>query len=222
MAVTADKRKKFQKFVKGLQGKHPQALPDQEAPLLDRFIFYLLLYSNPVTYAKKAYKAFKDDKVFASWMEVRVSTVREITDVLEEHKISHAEFLAPRLKQFLQRVFEEVDDTAFEPINQEIEESEDAKQRKQRTEAARKFISELPGIPPWGATYLLTGLGFESQIPWDPHTEAVLEGQKAFPPKSTLAQKKKAAKALLNDMDLDLLSVHHLLVEHAKKDLKRK
>jgi hypothetical protein len=190
VAAIRDKAKKFHKFVKGLQSKHPQALPDGEAPLLDRFIFYLFLYSNPVTYARRAYKAFKD-------------------------------VLAPRLKQFLQKVFEEIDDTRFEAVLTEIEAAEDAKQRKQLTDAAKKAIAELPGIPPWGATYLLTGLGFDSNIPWDPHTEAVLEAQKAFPPKSTLAQKKRIAKALLDGLELDTLSVHHLLVEHAKKDLKR-
>ena len=222
MAAIRDKAKKFQKFVKGLQSKHPQAVPDEATPLLDRFVFYLLLYSNPVTYARKAYKALRDEKSFASWMEVRVATVREISDVLQEHKIAHAEFLAPRLKQLLQKVFEELDDTAFEAILRDMEEAEDAKQRKAIADHAKKFIQELPGIPPWGPTYLLTGLGLEKALPWDPHTEAILEGQKAFPAKATLTQKKRVAKALLDGLEMDPLSVHHLLVEHAKKDLKRK
>ncbi|RMG13330.1 MAG: hypothetical protein D6731_12420 [Planctomycetota bacterium] len=223
MAAIREKAKKFQKFVKGLEGKYAQALPDPKLPLLDNFVFYLLLYSNPVTHAKKAFRALRDEKRFAGWMEVRVATPREIAEVLEENKISHAQFLAPRLKQFLQKVFEEVDAVAFEPLLERIQEAEDAKKRRDRTSKAKEWINGLPGIPPWGPTYLLTGLGFERALPWDPHTEAVLEAQKVFPPKATLAQKKRVAKALLEGLDgLDPLQVHHLLVEYAKRDLKRR
>ncbi len=222
MAAIRDKAKKFQKFLKSLEEKHPQAVPEEGMPLLDRFVFYLMLYSNPVTAARKAYKGFTDDKVFASWSEVRVATVREIADVLYEAKVGPADFLAPRLKEFLQRVFEEVDDTSFEPLRETLNDAENAKERKNAAEKARKWIAELPGIPPWGATYLLTGLGLEVQLPWDPHTEAVMEEQKAWPPKATLNQKKRTAKALLDGLEMNPLDAHHLMVEHAKKDLKRK
>lgn len=226
MAAVREKAKKFQRFVKGLKSKYGNALPEDK-PLLDRFIFYLLFYSNPVTYAKKAYKSFTDDKAFASWSEVRVSTVREITDILNDAKVKPAEFLAPRLKIFLQRVFEEVDDMALEPLADQIEEAENARQRKEATEAVRKFVEEIVTIPsnelpPWGATYLLTGLGLDTSLPWDPHTEAVLEAQKVFPAKATLVQKKRVAKALMDGFDMSPLEVHHLLVEYAKRDLKRK
>jgi hypothetical protein len=227
MAAIREKAKKFQKFVKALESKHSVVLPDPNQPLLDRFVFYLLFYSNPVSHAKKAFRALKDEKNFAGWNEVRVATVREICDILEEHKIGHANFLAPRLKHFLQEVFQEVDDTSLEPLRDEIKEAEDAKSRKDLTANAKAFLTELSapplGIPPWGATYLLTGLDFESAIPWDPHTEAVLDAQKAFPPKATLLQKKRVAKALMDGLEhLGPLGVHHLLVEHAKKDLKRR
>lgn len=222
MAAIRDKAKKFQKFLQGLQEKYAQAVPERELPLLDRFVFYLLAYSNPVQAARKAYKGFTDDKVFASWSEVRVATVREIADVLDEAKVAPSEFLAPRIKEFLQRVFEEVDETSFEPLRQDLNEAENAKDRKNAAEKARKWISELPGIPPWGSTYLLTGLGLESQLPWDPLTEEVFEEQKVWPPKSTLNQKKRTAKALLDGVDdMGLLDAHHLMVEYAKRDLKR-
>ena len=42
-------------------------------------------------------------------------------------------------------------------------------------EEAKDIISALPGIPPWGATYLLASLGLEKTLPLDPHTDAVLE-----------------------------------------------
>lgn len=221
MAAIREKAKKFQKFVQGLQEKYPQAVPDPGQPLLDRFVYYLLSYSNPLANSRKAYRSLTDEKHFASWSEVRVATVREITEVLEDAKISPADFLAPRLKQFLQKLFEEVDDVAFEPIAAEIEEAGNAKVRKDLSEKARKFILELPGIPPWGPQYLLTGLGLDTQMPWESHTEAVLEAQKAFPAKATVPQKKRVAKALLESMDPEFkpLDVHHLLVEYGKREL---
>lgn len=219
MAAIRDKAKKFQKFLHGLRDKHPQALNEPERPLVERFVFYLLLYSNPATSARKAVKTFTNDQLFASWNEVRVSTVRELTEVLEEAKVSPAEFLAPRLKQFLQKVFEEADDTALEPLRERVEQTEKAQQKKVLLEKLRKFLGELPGIPPWGATYLMTGLGIDPQLPWDPATEAVLEEQKLFPPKSTLVQKKRIAKALMDGLEgMDLLDAHHLLVEHWKQN----
>lgn len=227
MAAIREKAKKFQRFVKGLKGKYGNALPEANKPLLDQFVFYLLFYSNPVTYAKKAYKSLTDDKQFASWSEVRVATVREIADLLNEAKVKPAEFLAPRLKLFLQKVFEEVDDMALEPLLAQIEELETARQKKDKTESIRKFIEgvvTLPHneLPPWGAGYLLTGLGLDTALPWDPHTEAVLEAQKVFPAKSTLVQKKRVVKALMDGFDMHPLEVHHLIVEYAKRDLKRK
>ncbi len=218
MAGIRDKAKKFQKFVETLGDKYPQALPEKGGPLLERFLFYLLFYANPAANAKKVIKGFTDDKVFSSWNEVRVATRREITAVLDEHKIEHADFLAPRIKQLLQSLFEEADDTAFEPLAEELETIEKAREKKKRTEEVRNFIRDLPGLPEWGPTYLLTGLGLDDQMPWDPYTEAVLDEQKVFPAKANLAQKKKVAKALLDGMkDLGPNEVHHLLIEHGKR-----
>lgn len=218
MAAIRDKAKKFQKFVKGLSDKYGTALPDKNAPLLERFVFYLLFYSNSTTNARKAIKAFTNDQQFTSWNEVRVATVREITEILEASKIQHADFLAPRLKKLLQRVFEEADDTALEPLTKRIEEAE--KGKRQIADKVKKFIAGLEEeceIPAWGPTYILTGLELDNAIPWDPHTEAVLESQKVFPAKSTLVQKKRVAKALLDGLDVGPLEVHHLLIEHAKR-----
>ena len=218
MAAIRDKAKKFQKFLQGLKDKHPQALSEPGRPLLEKFVFYLLFYNNPIPNARKAVKSLTNDQLFTSWNEVRVATVRELTEVLEEAKVGPAEFLAPRMKQFLQKVFEEADDTALEPLREKVESAEKAQQKKALLEKLKKFVSELPGIPPWGGTYLLTGLGIDPQLPWDPATESALEEQKVFPPRSTLVQKKRIAKALLDGLEgMDLLDVHHLLVEHWKQ-----
>jgi hypothetical protein len=223
VAAIRDKAKKFHKFVKGLNDKYGTALPDMNAPLLERFIFYLLFYSNATTNARKAVKAFTNEQHFTSWNEVRVATVREITEILEESRIQHADFLAPRLKKLLQRVFEEADDTALEPLTRRIEEAE--KGKRQVTEKVKKFLLGLEqecDIPSWGPTYMITGLELDNAIPWDPHTEAVLDSQKVFAAKSTLTQKKRVAKALLDGLELGPLEVHHLLIEHAKRGAKGK
>lgn len=224
MAGVRDKTKKFSRFVKGLEGKYATALPDPDAPLLDAFVFYLLFYSNPVTHARRAYKALTDDKNFASWSEVRVSTAREITDVLEKSKIKHADFLAPRLLEFLQRLWEVVDDTRLEAFHDEIEAAEGAKARKEATAQVKTTIEELPGIPPWGPTYLLAALGLEKTLPLDPFTEEVLHDQKLVGTDvKTLPQKKRLLKAILDGVDgLSAVQVHHLLVEYAKREMKRR
>jgi endonuclease III len=223
VSAIREKAKKFQKFVKSLEGKHAQALPEKERPLLERFVYAVLAYDNPAPNAKKVIKAFTDEKVYGSWNEVRVSTVRELAEVLRENKIDDPDTWAPRLKQILQKVFEEADDTAFEPLKEALETASGEKQKKQLNEKTRNFLKDLPGIPAWGTVYLLTGLGLEKELPWEPYTEAVLDEQKVFPQKSNLVQKKRVAKALLEGLeDLDTLDVHHLLVEYGKKDLKKK
>ena len=192
--------------------------------MLDRFVFYLLFYSNPITFARKAQKALTDDDQFASWSEVRVATVREITTILDDCKIKPAEFLAPRLVEFLQKIFEEVDDTRLEAYLEKIEESESSKEKKKVTEDIKEAVLNLPGIPPWGATCLLALLGLEDTLPLDPHTVAVLTEQKLFGPTvKTVPQKKRVLKALLDGMEgMSPITVHHLIVEYAKRDMKRK
>ncbi|MBL4845574.1 MAG: hypothetical protein JKY65_08620 [Planctomycetes bacterium] len=226
MAGVRDKAKKFSRFVKGLEGKHKAALPDTSMPLLDAFVFYLLFYSNPVTHARRAHRALTDDKQFTSWTEVRVSTAREITDVLEKSKIKHADFLAPRLLEFLQRLWEVVDETRLEAFTDEIAlaAEEGAKAKKDATARVRATIEELPGIPPWGATYLLAALGLDKTLPLDPFTEEVFMEQDLFGAEvRTLPQKRRVLKALLESVDgLGTVEVHHLIVEYAKRDLKRR
>ncbi|MEZ6187630.1 MAG: hypothetical protein R3F62_21800 [Planctomycetota bacterium] len=219
-----DKAKKFHRFVKGLKAKHAQALLGKEHSLLDRLVFYLLSYGNNAANAKKALKTFTDTEQFVSWNEVRVATEREIADVLTEAKVAPADFLAPRLKQMLQKVFEEADDTGFEPLLERLNEPEKAADRKKISDDIKKWVQTLPGLPAWAPTYILVGLGLEKTLPWDPHTEAVLEELKLLPAKSTLAQKKRLAKALLEGLpdDLGPLEVHHLLVEYMKKGTKKK
>jgi endonuclease-3 len=202
-----EKAKKLDKILKTLERKYSRSvLPDEGASLLERFVFYLLFYANPVTNARKAVKALTDPDVFGDWNEVRVATVREIEDAIAEHRIEHAGFFAPRLKKFLQYVFEELDDVQIEDV------------KTLKPEKAKKFLGQLDGLPPWASTYLLCALGMESMVPWDPHTERVAGRLRIVEPQSPLPQRKKVLRAALQSVpEEDPLRLHHLFVEHGKK-----
>lgn len=201
-----EKAKKLDKILKTLERKYSRSvLPDGDT-LLERFVFYLLFYANPVTNARKAVKALTDPDVFGDWNEVRVATVREIEDAIAEHRIEHASFFAPRLKKFLQYVFEELDDTSLEQVT------------TLKPEKAKKFLAQLEGLPVWASTYLLCALGMESMVPWDPHTERVAARLRIVDPSAPLPQKKKVLRAALQGVPgEDSLRLHHLFVEHGKK-----
>jgi endonuclease-3 len=198
-----EKAKKLDKVLKALEKHYSRSVLPDGKNTLEQFVFYLLSYTNPVTNARKAVKLLSDETLFADWNEVRVASQRELEEVLAEARIEDAAAIAPRLKNFLQHVFEELDDTALDPI------------KEIKPEKARKFLSSLEGIPSWGLTYILGSLGMESAVPWDPHTERVAGRLGLIDKNAPLPQRKKLLRAALQDDDA--LRLHHLFVEHGKK-----
>jgi len=198
-----EKAKKLEKVLKSLEKFYSRSvLPEGDDPL-ERMIFYWLFYTNPVTNARKAVKMLRDESVYGDWNEVRVATERELEDVFKEARIEDAELLAPRIKTFLQDVFEELDDTALEPL------------KELKPDKLKKFLATLEGVPSWAITYMLVTLGMDSAIPWDPHTERIASRIRLIDPNAPLPQRKKLLKAALQDDDP--LWLHHLFVEHGKK-----
>jgi endonuclease III len=198
-----EKAKKLDKVLKTLEKFYSRSvLPEGEDPL-ERLIFYWLFYTNPVTNSRKAVKMLLDPDVFGDWNEVRVATQRELENVFKEARIEDAEALAPRIKTFLQNVFEELDDTALEPL------------KELKADKAKKFLSVLEGVPSWAITYMLVTMGMDTAVPWDPHTERVASRIRLFDPNAPLPQRKKLLRAALQDDDP--LRLHHLFVEHGKK-----
>lgn len=198
-----EKAKKLDKVLKTLEKFYSRSvLPEGEDPL-ERLIFCWLFFTNPVTNARKAVKMLLDPDVFGDWNEVRVATQRELENVFKEARIEDAEALAPRIKTFLQNVFEELDDTGLEPL------------KELKGDKAKKFLGVLEGVPPWAITYMLVTLGMDSAVPWDPHTERVASRIRLFDPNAPLPQRKKLLRAALQDDDP--LRLHHLFVEHGKK-----
>jgi len=198
-----EKAKKLDKILNTLERFYSRAVLSEGRNVLERFIFYWFFYGSPVTNAKKAVKALADEEEFADWNEVRVSTQRELEDVLNANRVEEAADLSPRLKTFLQAVFEELDDTELDTL------------KDLKPDKAKRFISTLPGLPPWATAYLLTLVGMESLVPWDPHTERVAGRIGLYDPNAPLPQKKKQLRAALQDEDP--LRLHHLFVEHGKK-----
>lgn len=199
-----EKAKKLDAILKALEKTYSKSvLPDEGMSLLERFVFYLLFYNSPVTNARKALKTFQDETLYGDWNEVRVSMASELEHVLTDSRIEDAVVLAPRLKIFLQSVFEELDDTSLDAISE------------LKPDKAKKFVATLEGLPPWAMTYLQVMVGLESAVPWDPHTERVASRLRIFDPSLPLPQKKKLLRAALQDEDP--LRLHHLFVEHGKK-----
>ncbi|MBI3726371.1 hypothetical protein HY251_20790 [bacterium] len=198
-----EKAKKLDKILSTLERTYSRAVLSEGKNLLERFVFYWFFYASPVTNAKKAVKSLLDEEEFADWNEVRVSTQRELQEILEANRIEDASDLAPRLKTFLQSVFEELDDTDLESL------------KEMKPDKARRFLASLPGLPPWAVAYLVTLTGFEALLPWDPHTERVGGRIGLFDTGAPLPQRKKQLRAALQDEDP--LRLHHLFVEHGKK-----
>jgi endonuclease III len=198
-----EKAKKLDKVLKSLEKFYSRSVLPEGDDSLERLIFYWLFYTNPVTNARKAVKMLEDPDVFGDWNEVRVATQRELEDIFREARIEDAEALAPRIKTFLQNVFEELDDTSIEPL------------KELKPDKAKRFLAALEGVPPWAITYMFVTLGLDTAIPWDPHTERVASRIRVIDPNAPLPQRKKLLRAALEDGDP--LRLNHLFVEHGKK-----
>ena len=78
--------------------------PPKDRSLFDHLIFACLVEDSPNEAAEQVFSALKQD--YFGWNEVRVSTIRELTDALKP-LVNPAESAA-RLKQTLHSVFESV------------------------------------------------------------------------------------------------------------------
>jgi endonuclease-3 len=100
MATTINK----QRTLSHLLTAGPVADPPSESlPVLEQFIFGLCRENATAAQAQQAFENLKTH--FFDWNEVRVSTIRELEEVMEG--LSDAESRAQRLVSFLQEVFEE-------------------------------------------------------------------------------------------------------------------
>lgn len=119
--------------------KHFKPLaPPKDRSLFEHLIFACLLEDSPSEPAEQVFSALKQD--YFGWNEVRVSTIRELTDALKP-LVNPAESAA-RLKQTLHSVFESVYEFDIEPL------------KKQNIGQAAKHLQKYNGTTAFAVAYV--------------------------------------------------------------------
>jgi endonuclease III len=116
----------------------PVAQP-KDRSVLEHLLFACLLEDSPQEAAEQVFQALKHD--YFGWNEVRVSTIRELTDALKP-LVNPAESAA-RLKQTLHSVFESVYEFDIETL------------KKQNIGQAAKLLQKYNGTTPFVVAYAI-------------------------------------------------------------------
>jgi hypothetical protein len=221
-----DKAKKLVKWITSLEEKFPpKSLPNEDR-LLDQFIHYLIFYANLAPNAKRAFKTLQNENEFGDWNELRVATINEINAALDPKRVEHSAFLARNIQGFLEGIWQVNNVMSLDKLKEEkvTKAKEILNQIETRAKASmygeheeRRGEPEVGSvIPSWAPSYLLTFLGIESNVPWDPHTARIAERLKLFDSNVNLVRRKKQLRALVQT-DREALHLHHLFVEFGKK-----
>lgn len=201
-AAHKDLKRKLTRIVRALEEKYGPHIYPEDMALLERLLFAMLAFRNPVTNARKAIRALKE--AYADWNEVRAATVRQIEESLARERIDEPGPHAEVLRHLLQRVFDEVMKVDLDGL------------RTDGPEKARKTVARLAGaLEPWEQQYLLVGAGVEEAPPLDPATDRVLERAGIFQPQDPPAKRRKLLESVIDANDA--LRFHHLMVEHGKR-----
>lgn len=119
--------------------KHYKPVPQpKDRTVLEHLLFACLLEDSPQESAEQVFNALKHD--YFGWNEVRVSTIRELTDALKP-LVNPAESAA-RLKQSLHSVFESVYEFDIESL------------KKQNIGAAGKHLQKYNGTTTFVVNYV--------------------------------------------------------------------
>lgn len=196
-----DAKRKLTRVVRNLEDKYGPHIYPEETNQLESLVFSILAANNPVTNARKALKDFREE--FVDWNEVRVSTVRQLEDVLEAARIEPAGRHAELLKEFLEKTFHEVSRMNLDTL------------RTDGPEKARKTVAKLDVLEPHEQQYLLVGAGVEEAPPLGPVTERILARVGVFHPDEPAVRRRKLLESLVTGPDA--IRFHHLMLEHGKK-----
>jgi hypothetical protein len=115
----------------------PVSVP-KERSLFEHLMFACLLEDSPQETAEHVFTSLKQD--YFGWNEVRVSTIRELTDVLRP--LVNPPESAARLKQSLHSVFESVYEFDIESL------------KKQNIGQAVKLLQKYNGTTPFAVSYV--------------------------------------------------------------------
>jgi hypothetical protein len=115
----------------------PVAQP-KDRSVLEHLLFACLLEDSPQEAAEQVFQSLKHD--YFGWNEVRVSTIRELTDALKP--LVNPAASAARLKQTLHAVFESVYEFDIESL------------KKQNIGQAAKLLQKYNGTTPFVVAYV--------------------------------------------------------------------
>lgn len=113
------------------------ATPNKDRTLFEHLMFSCLLENSPYEAAEQVYTSMTND--YFDWNEVRVSTIRELTEVTKP--LYDSPKSAARLKQTLHSVFESVYQFDLEAL------------KKQNIGQAVKQLEKLKGSTPFTVSY---------------------------------------------------------------------
>lgn len=116
----------------------PALAPPKDRSLFEHLLFACLLEDSPAEAAEQVFTTLKQE--YFGWNEVRVSTIRELTDALKP-LVNPAES-ASRLKQSLHSVFESVYEFDVESL------------KKQNIGQAAKQLQKYNGTTPFAVAYV--------------------------------------------------------------------
>jgi endonuclease-3 len=116
----------------------PGPAPPKDRSLFEHLLFACLVEDSPHEAAEQVFTTLKQD--YFGWNEVRVSTIRELTDALKP--LENPAESAARLKQSLHSVFESVYEFDIESL------------KKQNIGQAAKHLQRYKGTTPFAVAYV--------------------------------------------------------------------
>jgi endonuclease III len=136
--ATPNRSALINRTLKVLKKHYKPVTPPKDRSLFDHLIFACLVEDSPSEVADQVFDALK--KEYFGWNEVRVSTIRELTDALRP-LVNPAESAA-RLKQTLHSVFESVYEFDIETM------------KKQNIGQAAKLLEKYNGTTGFAVSYV--------------------------------------------------------------------
>ena len=136
--ATPNRSALINRTLKVLKKHYKPVTPPKDRSLFDHLIFACLVEDSPNEVAEQVFSALKQE--YFGWNEVRVSTIRELTDALKP-LVNPAESAA-RLKQTLHSVFESVYEFDIETM------------KKQNIGQAAKLLEKYNGTTGFAIAYV--------------------------------------------------------------------
>ena len=136
--ATPNRSALINRALKVLRKHYKPATPPKDRSLFEHLIFACLVEDSPSEPAEQVFNALKQD--YFDWNEVRVSTIRELSDALKP-LVNPAESAA-RLKQTLHSVFESVYEFDIESL------------KKQNIGQAAKHLQKYNGTTAFTLAYV--------------------------------------------------------------------